>query len=176
MPDESGWVDMMQPVHDVLRESNTSRSIPELETIDPSKALEEYESYGQGGLDALLAALDAEATVRHSPFSICFVLWYYMPVLYFLLYTDSPFILVGYPVPSIFYCAFFIDQSLILKYQTYFPHHIIVTLHSDENLYSWSNIDRRQFQLDTTACPPKSFTYNMEFTVWTYVQQIFWLL
>ena len=54
---------MMQPVHDVLRESNTSMSIPQLEPVDGNTALQEYETHGQGGLDALLAALDAESTV-----------------------------------------------------------------------------------------------------------------
>ena len=65
---------MMQPVHDVLRESNTCHSIPALEPVDPGMALEEYESRGQGGLDALLAALDAESTVRlfsTKPWRIC---------------------------------------------------------------------------------------------------------
>ena len=54
----------MQPVHDSLSESAGGRAAPQLGQVNPAMALQEYESNGQGGLDALLEALDSSSDVR----------------------------------------------------------------------------------------------------------------
>ena len=66
-PDNTGWQHIMQPVHDLLKESAASRELPPLEHVDPSVALREFESSGQGGLDALLAAFDSESASEVPP-------------------------------------------------------------------------------------------------------------
>ena len=64
MPDAEGWERMMQPVHDSLSESAGGRAAPQLGRVNLAMALQEYESNGQGGLDALLEALDSSSDVR----------------------------------------------------------------------------------------------------------------
>ncbi|KAK9806829.1 hypothetical protein WJX72_004058 [[Myrmecia] bisecta] len=58
IPDEQGWRDMMEPVHDSLQPSATAGACQPLSPVDPGTALEEYSMNGQAGLDGLLAALD----------------------------------------------------------------------------------------------------------------------
>ena len=64
LPDAEGWERMMQPVHDSLSESAGGAAVPQLGQVNPAMALQEYESNGQGGLDALLEALDSSSDVR----------------------------------------------------------------------------------------------------------------
>lgn len=56
---------MMEGIHDGLQDSAASGGLPSLGHVDPSMALQEFESNGQGGLDALLAAMDASDKVRN---------------------------------------------------------------------------------------------------------------
>lgn len=53
----------MHAVHDTLAGSSLNDSMPELGHVDPVMALEEYETNGQGGLDALLSTLDKSSEV-----------------------------------------------------------------------------------------------------------------
>lgn len=53
----------MEAVHDSLSESEGCQAMPELGHVDPGRALQEYETNGQGGLDALLTALDGSPQV-----------------------------------------------------------------------------------------------------------------
>ena len=53
----------MEVVHDALSESDLSQLMPDLGYVDPGMALQEYETNGQGGLDALLTALDGSSEV-----------------------------------------------------------------------------------------------------------------
>jgi len=56
---------MMAPVHDALSECGGEGSEPpSLSRVDPQMALREFESDGQGGLDALLANLDGSDQAR----------------------------------------------------------------------------------------------------------------
>lgn len=63
IPQEAGWCESMETVHDALADSPLRQSMPELGHIDPGMALQEYETNGQGGLDALLSALDGTSEV-----------------------------------------------------------------------------------------------------------------
>lgn len=65
-PGEAGWQESMEVVHDALSESDLSHSMPELGYVDPGMAFQEYENNGQGGLDALLTALDGSSEVNPS--------------------------------------------------------------------------------------------------------------
>ena len=53
----------MEVIHDALSESDLSHSMTELGYVDPGMAFQEYENNGQGGLDALLTALDGSSEV-----------------------------------------------------------------------------------------------------------------
>ena len=64
VPGEEQWAATLQEVHDGLSESELSQSMPELGFVDPGTAFQEYESNGQGGLDALLTALDGSSEVH----------------------------------------------------------------------------------------------------------------
>lgn len=62
-PDRQQWQDIMEGVHEQLQEPGQAHELP-LGHIDPLTAFEEYGSNGQGGLDALLAALEDRTEVR----------------------------------------------------------------------------------------------------------------
>lgn len=64
VPGKDAWQDGMTSLHDQLAESSSDQRMPELGAVDPSKALQEYEINGQGGLDALLSALDGSMEVH----------------------------------------------------------------------------------------------------------------
>ena len=68
LPEEEGWQATMGAVHDALSESPLSQCMPELGQVEPGMALQEYEANGQGGLDALLSALDESSAVLHFNF------------------------------------------------------------------------------------------------------------
>ena len=72
MPEEEGWQESMEAVHNILSESDLKQMMPDMGYVDPGMALEEYETNGQGGLDALLTALDGSSEVTSS-WAGCFV-------------------------------------------------------------------------------------------------------
>jgi hypothetical protein len=64
----------MEPVHDALSDCGGEGEPPSLGRVDPQMAYREFETNGQGGLDALLATLDGsdQASAPKPPLVLCF--------------------------------------------------------------------------------------------------------